>query len=48
MVKQQQQEVEKAIIGYGQYQLRSQFSFLGITEEKWFRMTQEHISESLM
>ena len=41
MVKQQQQEVEKAIIGYGQYQLRPQFSYLAVTEEKWFRMTQE-------
>ena len=40
MVKQQQQqEVEKAIIGYSQYQLRTQFSSLAVTEEKWFRMT---------
>ena len=41
MVKQQQQEVEKAIIGYGQYQLWPQFSSLAVTEEKWFRMMQE-------
>ena len=41
MVKQQQQEVQKAIIGYGQYRLRSQYSFLAVTEEKWFRMSQE-------
>ena len=41
MVKQQQQEVEKAIIGYSQYQLQPQFSSLAVTEEKWFRMTQE-------
>ena len=41
MVHQQQQEVEKAIIGYGQYRLRPQFSFLAIAQEKWFRMTQE-------
>ena len=41
MVKQQQMEVEKAIIGYGQYHLRPQYSSLSVTEEKWFRMTQE-------
>ena len=41
MVKQQQQEMEKAIIGYGQYQLRPQFSSLAVTDDKCFRMTQE-------
>lgn len=41
IVQQQQREMEKAIIGYGEYQLRSQFSFLAVNEEKWFRLSQE-------
>jgi len=41
LVKQQQQEVQKAIIGFGQYRLRPQYSSLSVTEEKWFRMSQE-------
>ena len=40
-VKQQQQEVEKAIIGYGQYRLHPQYSYLAITEEKRFKMSHE-------
>jgi len=30
-----------AIIGHGEYQLHSQYSFLVISEDKWFRMCQE-------
>ena len=41
LVQQQQREVEKAIIGYGENKLRPQFSFLAVREEKWFRMSQE-------
>ena len=41
IVKQQQKEMEKAIIGYGEYRLRPQYSFLAISEEKWFKMTQD-------
>ena len=41
IVKQQQREVKKAIIGYGEYMLRPQYSFLAIPEEKWFRMSQD-------
>ncbi len=41
IVQQQQIEMEKALIGYGEYQLRPQFSFLSVNEEKWFRMSQE-------
>ena len=41
LVKQRQQEVQKAIIGFGQYRLRPQYSSLSATEEKWFRMSQE-------
>ena len=37
----QQQEMEKAVISYGEYRLRSQYSFLAISEEKWFKMTQD-------
>ena len=33
--------MEKAIIGYGEYMLRPQYSFLAIPEEKWFRMSQD-------
>ena len=40
MVQQQQQEVEKAIIGCGKYCIRTEYNFLSITEDKWFRMTQ--------
>ena len=39
----QQQEVEKSIIGYGEYQLRPCYSFLAVPETtcKWFRMSEE-------
>ena len=41
VVEQQHGEVEKAIIGYGQYQLRPHYSFLAVPEDKWFKMSQE-------
>ena len=40
VVMQQQKEIEKSIIGYGEYRLRSEYSFLAVSEEKWFCMTQ--------
>jgi hypothetical protein len=41
IVKQQQLEMEKSIIGRGRYCLRSQYSFLGVAEDKWFRLSQQ-------
>ena len=41
IVNQQQREVEKALIGYGEYRLRPQYSSLSVTEEKWFKLSQE-------
>ena len=41
LVEQQKREVERAVIGYGVYQLKPQYSFLAVPEEKWFRMTQD-------
>ena len=41
IVNQQQQEVEKALNGYGEYRLRPQYTSLAVTEEKWFRLSQE-------
>ena len=34
VVKQQQHDMTKAIIGHGEYQLRSQYSFLAVSEDK--------------
>ena len=34
VIEQQQREMEKAIIGYCEYQLRKQYSFLAVPEEK--------------
>ena len=34
VVMQQQKEMEKSIIGYGEYRLRSEYSFLAVSEEK--------------
>ena len=41
IVKQRQCEMEKAIIGLGEYKMRSKYSFLKVPEEKWFCMTEE-------
>ena len=41
LVKQQQQEVEKVLIGLGVCEMRQQYSFLSVPEEKWFRMSEE-------
>ena len=40
IVQQQQREME-AVIGYGEYQLRQQYSFLAMSEEKWYRMSED-------
>lgn len=40
-VLQQQREIEKAIIGYGEYRLRPQYLSLTVSIEKWFRMSTE-------
>ena len=39
-VEQQQHEVEKAVISCGKYCIRTEYAFLSIPEEKWFRMMQ--------
>ena len=39
--------MEKAIIGYGEYMLCSQYSFLAISEEKWFKMSQDQRLKSI-
>ena len=41
LAKQQQQEVEKAIIGFGQYRIGPSLVFLSVEEDKWFRTSQE-------
>ena len=40
-IQQQQREIEKAIIGYGEYKLRPWYSSLTVSVEKWFRMSEE-------
>lgn len=40
VVEQQQREVEKAVIKCGKYRLRTEYSFLSLPEDKWFRMTE--------
>ena len=40
-VLQQQCEIEKAIIGYGEYRLRPQYLSLTVSVEKWFCMSTE-------
>ena len=41
VVKQQQQDMSKAIIGHGQYQICPQYSFLSVSGDKWFWMSEE-------
>ena len=41
IVQQQQCEMEKAVIGYGEHQLRQHYSFLAVPEEKWFQLSQD-------
>ena len=36
-----QVEMQKAIIGCGQYRLKPQYKFLGVPEEAWFKMITE-------
>ena len=40
LIEEQQQEVERAIIGRGKYQFRKEYHFLEIQEGKWFIMNQ--------
>jgi len=42
-VKKQQCEIEKAVIGYGEYRLRPQYSSLAVSEDKWFKMSEERV-----
>lgn len=37
IVKQQQCEMEKAIIGYGEYKLNPQYCYLAVSEDRWFK-----------
>ena len=41
IIQQQQNDMTKAIIGHGRYQLCPQYSFLSVSEDKWFHMSQE-------
>ena len=41
IIEQQQNDITKAIIGLGRYQLRPQYSYLSVSEDKWFHMSQE-------
>ena len=36
VIKQQQSDMEKAVIGYGQYQVHAEYAYLVVPEEKWF------------
>jgi hypothetical protein len=47
IVQQQQQEVEKALIGCGEYQLRSNYSYLAVPELQWFKMSQQQREEKI-
>ena len=46
-MNQQQREVEKALIGYSEYQLRPQYSSLAVKDEKWFRFSQEQCQQCI-
>lgn len=41
LVVQQQKEMEKSTIGYGEHCLHSEFSFLAVSEEKWYPTSEE-------
>ena len=41
LVEQQQREVEKAVTNCGRFRLQSEYSFLAVAEDKWFRMIEE-------
>lgn len=47
MVQQQRQKVEKAIIECGKYRICAEYSFLSVTEDKWFQMTQAQWQQRL-
>ena len=41
LIKEQQKEVERAVIGRGKYKLEYQYQSLGVPESKWFVMTSQ-------
>ena len=41
LVKEQQREVERAVIGRGKYQFREEYRYLEVPESKWFTMNTE-------
>lgn len=47
LIREQQKEVEKAIIGRGKYQLKQQYQFLEISESKWFIMSSDQRKKHL-
>ena len=40
VVDEQYREIERAIIGRGKYRLKKQYSFLQVSEERWFKMNE--------
>ena len=45
LASEQQQEVEKAMIGQGKYKLREEYKHLKVSETKWFAMSQAQRSK---
>lgn len=41
VVDEQEKEVERAVIGRGKYRFKEQYQHLVISEERWFRMTEQ-------
>lgn len=46
--REQQSELERAIIGRGKYRFREQYKFLEISESKWFQMSSQQRKEHLL
>ena len=47
LVKNQQREIEKAVIRRGKYRLKEQYRFLEIPESKWFVMSEDQRKKHL-
>ena len=47
LASEQQQEVEKAVIGRGKYKLRQDYKHLEVSETKWFAMSRDQRSKHL-
>ena len=47
IVLEQQKEVELAVINRGKYQFRTQYSFLQVEEDKWFKMNAQQRAKHL-